>query len=181
MKRKDYISYDDMFISIAAITSYRSKDPRTQNGCVIVNPRNRIVSVGYNGFPDNCSDDEFPWSSPEKYSYVEHAERNAIYSAGRMGIPLDNCTMYLYSERGYYPCSDCARAISLSGITQIKLAYIAPGNISENGQYLWEPTKRMFKAKGIKISIIKLVNNSFLNVATKLQKSSNIISNQNRK
>ena len=59
-KRSDYISWDEYFMGIAMLSSYRSKDPNTRVGACIVNDNNRIMSMGYNGFPMGCSDDEFP-------------------------------------------------------------------------------------------------------------------------
>ena len=60
-KRTDYITWDEYFMGIAMLSACRSKDPNTQVGACIVNDRNRIMSVGYNGFPSGCDDDEFPW------------------------------------------------------------------------------------------------------------------------
>ena len=60
-KRNGYISWDEYFMGVALLASQRSKDPSTQVGACIVNDDNRIMSVGYNGFPRGCSDDEFPW------------------------------------------------------------------------------------------------------------------------
>jgi len=77
MKRKDYISWDELFIGIAELAAKRSKDPRSQHGCCIVDEDNRVVSVSYNGFPTGISDDEFPWDRGLKDDYVIHAEINA--------------------------------------------------------------------------------------------------------
>ncbi|MBQ2201756.1 MAG: cytidine deaminase, partial [Clostridia bacterium] len=60
-KRTDYLSWDEYFMGVSLLSSYRSKDPSTQVGACIVNENNKIMSVGYNGFPIGCSDDEFPW------------------------------------------------------------------------------------------------------------------------
>ena len=60
-KRKDYISWDEYFMGVAMLSGMRSKDPSTQVGCCIVSQDNKILSMGYNGFPIWCSDDEFPW------------------------------------------------------------------------------------------------------------------------
>ena len=43
------------------MSAMRSKDPGTQVGACIVSPDNRILSMGYNGFPNGCSDEDFPW------------------------------------------------------------------------------------------------------------------------
>lgn len=75
-KRSDYISWDEYFMGIAKMSSMRSKDPNTQVGCCIVSQENRILSVGYNGFPMGCSDDEFPWDregeDPLQTKYLVH-------------------------------------------------------------------------------------------------------------
>ncbi|CAM9472603.1 unnamed protein product, partial [Choristocarpus tenellus] len=61
-KRKDYLTWDDYFMSVAFLSAMRSKDPSTQVGACIVNREKRIVGIGYNGFPMGCSDDELPWA-----------------------------------------------------------------------------------------------------------------------
>lgn len=92
-----------------------SKDQSTKVGCVIAQG-NRVISMGYNGFPSGMNDDDQRrHERPLKYKITEHAERNAIYSAARLGIPLSWASMYL----PWYPCSDCARAIAQSGISHL--------------------------------------------------------------
>ena len=81
-KREDYITWDEYFMGIAKLSAERSKDPNTQVGCCIVSDENKILSMGYNGFPTGCSDDDFPWGKGEgldsKYLYSTHSELNAI-------------------------------------------------------------------------------------------------------
>ena len=60
-KRDDYISWDEYFMGVAMLSGMRSKDPHTQVGACIVSEEHKILSMGYNGFPIGCSDDEFPW------------------------------------------------------------------------------------------------------------------------
>lgn len=60
-KREGYISWDEYFMAVAQLAGMRSKDPGTQVGCCIVSKDNKILSMGYNGFPKGCSDDVFPW------------------------------------------------------------------------------------------------------------------------
>lgn len=60
-KRVDYITWDEYFMGVATLSGRRSKDPSTQVGACIVSQDNKILSMGYNGFPKGCSDDEFPW------------------------------------------------------------------------------------------------------------------------
>lgn len=119
MKRKDYISWDEYFMGTALLASKRSKDPNTQVGACIVNDKKRIMSIGYNGFPMGCDDDDFPWeregdnSFDTKYPYVCHAELNAILN--NRGANLEGCTIYV----GLFPCCECAKAIIQSGIKKV--------------------------------------------------------------
>ena len=88
MKREDYINWDEYFMGIALLTAMRSKDPNSQVGACIVSPENKILSLGYNGMPMGCSDDEMPWEREgaplqTKYMYVCHAELNAILNSVR--------------------------------------------------------------------------------------------------
>jgi len=156
-KRKDYISWNSYFIGLAAISSFRSKDPNTQIGACIVQD-DSPVAIGYNGFPRGCSDNDFPWDREgkhdyeTKYPFVEHAERNAIFNAAKRGISLNGATIYLYSEKGYYPCSECARAIIQSGIKKLVMSHAIPENTDK---YDWTATKKMLKASEVKIIILK--------------------------
>ena len=63
MKRTDYINWDEYFMGIALLTAMRSKDPNSQVGACIVSSENKILSLGYNGMPIGCSDDEMPWEA----------------------------------------------------------------------------------------------------------------------
>lgn len=118
MKRQDYISWDEYFMGIAILTSMRSKDPNSQVGACIVSQDNKILSLGYNGMPIGCSDDEMPWDREgsaldTKYMYVCHAELNAI---------LNSPYSTLRGSRVYvtlFPCNECAKAIIQSGIKEI--------------------------------------------------------------
>lgn len=114
-KRKDYISWDEYFMGIAKMSALRSKDPNTQVGACIVSRDNKILSMGYNGLPIGCSDDEFPWTREgdpldNKYMYTAHSELNAILNY--RGGSLDNAKMYVT----LFPCNECAKAIIQAGI-----------------------------------------------------------------
>lgn len=104
------------FMELAKYVGQWSKDRSTQVGCVIVGPYKEIRSIGYNSFPRGLDDEvEARHTRPEKYKWTEHAERNALYAAARIGVPVDGCTMYL----PWFPCMDCARAIVQSGISTL--------------------------------------------------------------
>ncbi len=148
-KREDYITWDEYFMGIAMLSARRSKDPSTQVGACIVNNRNKIMSVGYNGFPLGCSDDCFPWdrSGDEyetKYPYVCHAELNAILNNG--GSSLEGCKIYV----ALFPCNECAKAIIQSGIKEV--IYLSDKYADTVGV---RASKRMFDAAGVKYTQLK--------------------------
>lgn len=108
--------WDSYYIAICRVVAARSKDPGTQLGCVIAGPAHEIRSTGYNSFPRGIRDDVPERKErPEKYLWIEHAERNAIYNAARAGTALEGCTLYVE----LMPCMDCARAIVQAGIREV--------------------------------------------------------------
>ncbi len=104
------------YLGVCRSLALRSKDPATQIGCVVVGPAHEIRSTGYNSFPRGIHD-TVPerLERPEKYLWIEHAERNAIYNAARAGTALEGCTVYVEVT----PCMDCARAIVQAGIARV--------------------------------------------------------------
>jgi dCMP deaminase len=103
-------------MAMLPLIAERSHDPNTKTSCVIVGPDHEIRSTGYNGFPRGIRDDvPERLERPEKYFWIEHAERNAIYNAARVGVPLKDCTLYL----SWLPCMDCARAMIQAGISRL--------------------------------------------------------------
>lgn len=146
-KRKDYISWDEYFMGVAYLASERSKDPNSQVGCCIVSQDNKILSMGYNGFPMGCSDDEFPWDRENaaedpynaKYMYVTHSEMNAILNF--RGGSLEGSKLYVT----LFPCNECTKAIIQSGIRTI---------IYDSDKYADTPStkasKRMLDAAGVR-------------------------------
>ena len=119
MKRSDYITWDQYFMGIAIMSANRSKDPNTQVGACIVDQDNRILTVGYNGMPSGCNDDEMPWDREgegmaSKYFFVCHAELNAILNY-RGGGTLRGSRCYVT----LFPCNECAKAIIQAGIKRV--------------------------------------------------------------
>ena len=143
MKREDYISWDQYFMGIALMSAHRSKDPNTQVGACIVDQNNKILSIGYNGMPRGCNDDEMPWERDgemldTKYAYVCHAELNAILNYG--GGSLEGAKVYVT----LYPCNECAKAIIQCGIKEV---------IYKSDKYMDSAatiaSKRMFDMAGV--------------------------------
>lgn len=138
------------YVALAEHISQWSDDRSTQVGAVIVGPNNRVVSVGPNGFPSGVVDSPERHERPDKYLYMEHAERNAIYNA-RL-IP-EGSVLYM----NYYPCpcSDCARAIIQSGIRAI-VGPDKPFPGKGNGVHYDAQTTpiTMLKEAGVKLIVI---------------------------
>ena len=154
MKRQEYLSWDEYFMGIAALSALRSKDPSTQVGACIVNSDKRILSVGYNGMPRCCDDDEYPWDKNEnaldsKYLYVCHAELNAILNCAVGSVR--GCTVYV----SLFPCNECAKAIIQSGITEI--VYMCDKYADSEGVIA---SKRMLDSAGVKYRQYKPSNKS---------------------
>ncbi len=144
-KREDYISWDEYFMGVAKLSGMRSKDPNTQVGACIVSQDHKILSMGYNGFPIGCSDDEFPWAREgdpldNKYFYTTHSELNAILNY--RGGSLDGAKLYVT----LFPCNECAKAIIQSGIRTIVYGedkYSATASVIAS--------KRMLRAAGVEL------------------------------
>jgi dCMP deaminase len=116
------MNWTDYFLNIAEQVKLKSKDHSTQIGAVIVGEDNEVLSTGYNSFPRGMDDSKQERQErPEKYFWFEHAERNAIYNAARVGIPLKGSSIYLTSG---LPCMDCARGIVNSGIKVVYCKHI---------------------------------------------------------
>ena len=118
VKRNDYITWDEYFMGVAQLAAKRSKDPSTQVGACIIDSNKHILSVGYNGMPTGCSDDDFPWDREgetldTKYAFVCHAELNAILNS--KASDLRGTTVYVT----LFPCNECTKAIIQKGIGKI--------------------------------------------------------------
>jgi dCMP deaminase len=144
MKRQDYLKWDEYFMGIALLSAERSKDPNTCVGACIVSDDNKILSVGYNGMPIGCSDDEFPWEREgstldTKYVYVCHAEMNAILNY--TGTHMKGAKLYVT----LFPCNECTKALIQKGISEIIFLsdkYAGTDNV--------KASKRMLDAAGVK-------------------------------
>ena len=110
------MNWEEYFFAMAKLAASKSKYRSSKVGCVIVGPDNEVRSMGFNGFPRGINDDiDERHERPIKYSYTEHAERNALYNACRVGIPLKGCRMYA----SWRLCIDCARGIIQAGIVEV--------------------------------------------------------------
>lgn len=144
MKKQDYLIWDEYFMGIALLSAKRSKDPHTSVGACIVSENNRILSVGYNGMPHGCSDDEYPWAREAeneldtKYLYVCHAELNAILNY--TGVNMRGSKIYTT----LFPCNECTKALIQTGISEV--IYLSD-KYADTSSVL--AAKRMMKSAGI--------------------------------
>ena len=117
-------NWTDYFLGLAKVVSQRSHDIHTQHGCVITDQNNRILGVGYNGFPRGLDDSKLPTHRPDKYPWMVHSERNA----------LSNCVVRPDDGIAYVTgqcCNDCAIALWQEGIKTIYM-------INDHGTHLFD-------------------------------------------
>jgi dCMP deaminase len=109
-------SRERRLFDLARFVGEWSKDRSRKVGAVIADSNDSVRAIGYNGFPRGADDRiEMRHERPAKYLWTEHAERNAIYEAARIGVSTDGCTMYV----PWFPCMDCARALVQAGIRRL--------------------------------------------------------------
>ncbi len=156
MKRPNW---DELYITMCYLVGMRSKDEHTHVGSVIVDSDNILVSTGYNSLPRGVEPDpnrtRLSRDGGEKYFWVEHAERNAIYNAARRGINLKGCKLYV----PWTPCNDCARGIIQSGISEVVIHQNGQDFYDELTNSKWtdayERTYAMFRESGVKLRFEK--------------------------
>jgi dCMP deaminase len=119
--RPDWTNY---FLGLAKVVSQRSHDIHTQHGCIITDSNNRILGVGYNGFPRGLDDSNLPTSRPEKYPWMVHSERNALSNCV---VRPDNGIAYVTGQC----CNDCIIALWQEGIKKVYM-------IDDHGTHLFD-------------------------------------------
>ena len=143
--------WDEWFMRMVYIIASKSKDRSSKIGAVIVN-NNQIVKVGYNGFPMGVDDDiAIRHDRPLKYSFVSHAESNAIFFAARDGAKTDGCSMYTNG----LCCVECAKAVIQSGIKNLIYHRQFQDKWNEFRREKWdghnEITTQMFLESNVKV------------------------------
>lgn len=148
MKRENYLSWQEYFMGIAFLSAKRSKDPITQVGaCIVID--DKIIGIGYNGFPRGNNDDNMPWGKEgeyleTKYPYVVHAELNAILNSNKS---VKDATIYVT----HFPCNECSKAIIQSGIS--KVVYFSDKHKDKDST---KASIRMLQNAGIEVEKIDL-------------------------
>ena len=136
--------WSERFLDLANHIATWSKDPTTQVGCVIVDKQNRIVSIGFNGFPRGVKDLVERYDDrPTKHLFLAHAERNALDNAP---LSVEGCTLY----SPLLPCNECAKSIIQKGIKKV-ISYKPTADVPH---FNWDVTKKMFREAGIALYLI---------------------------
>jgi dCMP deaminase len=136
--------WDERYINLAKHIADWSKDPSTKVGAVIVDDKGRIVSLGFNGFPQKISDNDRLNDRDKKYNVIVHAEANAILFANK---DLSGYTIYTYP---FQPCSRCAGLIIQSGIKRV----VTIKNDNQRWQEDFGTSEQMLVEAGVNIDYV---------------------------
>ena len=143
IKRYEKTDWNLRFIKLAQHIAGWSKDDSTKVGAVIVDPKRRVIGIGFNGFPRGVEDLQERYSDkPTKYAMVVHAECNALLSVGRS---VEGCSLYVSSLP---PCSQCAAAIIQAGI---KSVFCIDSEVPERWKQSCDTAFLMFKEAGVEV------------------------------
>lgn len=109
-EREKQRRWDEYFMKIAEAAASKSKDPSSKMGCVIVDTKKRVVSLGYNGMVQNADETKMTLSErPMKYYFAIHSEMNALIFAHQ---DLTGCTVY----NRVATCENCLKYCLQAGI-----------------------------------------------------------------
>lgn len=139
--------WDRRFLALAEHVAQWSKDPSTKTGAVIVDSSNRVVSMGYNGFPKGVDDlPERLANREEKYKIIVHCERNALLFARGS---VEWCRLYTWP---FMSCAPCAAMVIQAGIIEA----IAP--VSDNSRWIedFKLAQTLFDESGVKVKLLEL-------------------------
>lgn len=141
MERPSWIDY---FLGLAKVVSQRSHDIHTQHGCVITDQSNRILGLGYNGFPRGLDDQSLPTSRPDKYDWMVHAERNALSNCI---VRPDNGVAYVTG----HCCNDCIKALWQEGVRTVVMS-------NSHGTQLFDQKAKEHFDTFVRMSGIKIIS-----------------------
>lgn len=148
---------DEKYLTLALAERVKSDDPKSRQvvqsgvGAVVI-LGGRLIARSANVLPPRLKlhQDEFGIGiqEAERYHFIEHAERAAIFIAHRNGQSLEGATMYCTR----FPCSDCARAIVWAGLTRIVVA----SGLGGEGRWLesQRAAREILKRAGVKVRVL---------------------------
>lgn len=156
MKHDDKIfDWDDYFMGFAEYAALKSKDPSTEVGCAIFGEDGEMRSTGFNGIPRGVNDKEERMERPAKYTWMSHAEENAVAHAARVGVSLKGCDVYVTHQ----PCARCARLLIQAGVASVTVGtgHLAMKNHSPQE---FEDAVTMFTEAGVELYRIKEIDSN---------------------
>jgi dCMP deaminase len=127
-----------------------STDENTKTGAVIVLNK-EIVAKGTNKFAKDVKITEKRNTPISKRVYQDHAERNAIYQAAKLGIPLDDAIMYAT----WVPCPACANAIINSSINELIFHYEMAIKTEKDWEEDLKESLKMLIEAGVEVGMFK--------------------------
>jgi len=138
--------WDQLYITMCYLVGMRSQDRHTHVGAVITDADNVLVSTGYNSLPrgidiNSTNQHRLSRDNNQKYFWIEHAERNAIYNAARRGTILKGCKLYV----PWNPCADCSRAIIQTGISEVIIHQNGQNFYDKNTNGKWTDSYQIMK------------------------------------
>ncbi|NEW92520.1 deaminase [Rhodopseudomonas sp. BR0M22] len=152
---------DQKFLLRCEEIRQQSHDPDRSVGVVIVDAEGQVVAEGTNapptvlGLTRDQSHEAIRQNPDWKYFVLEHAERNAIFSALTHGKSLRGATMY----GTLFPCADCARAIAAAGISRL---IVVGSSLDPSRDEKWlnhyRHAEHILAMAGIKISVFDPTN-----------------------
>jgi len=143
--------WDRRYLALAQHIGQWSKDRSAKTGCVIADDNRIVRSTGYNGFVRGVDDnDEIRHTRPAKYDWSEHAERNAVFNAARIGVSVEHCTAYV----NWFPCKDCARAVVQAGL--IRLVGLEPNDDDPMWGEHFAFAKALFEETGVAVTLYSI-------------------------
>lgn len=137
--------WDERYLQLATLVASWSEDPSTKAGAVIVDERNTVVSLGFNGIPRHVENEARWVDRSTKYEVVIHCELNALVFAGRQ---VGGATIYLHP---FLPCSRCASILIQAGIRRV-VAPILPPHLEGRWAANLDLSKTLFKEAGVEVA-----------------------------
>ncbi|MFH1161390.1 MAG: cytidine/deoxycytidylate deaminase family protein [bacterium] len=145
-------SWDEYFMEVANAVAKRATCDRGRSGCVIARDK-QILVTGYVGSPRGLPHCDEIGHLLKQVTHEDgrisqhcmrtvHAEQNAICQAARLGIPLEDATLYCRMT----PCRTCAMLIINCGIVRV---------VCEKKYHDGKDSEEMFRLAGISLEFIK--------------------------
>lgn len=119
--------WDKRFMDLTkTIAKWSSCYQSNRNIGAIIVKNKRILTTGYNGAPagiKSCKEKgeclrqklNIPSGTRHELCYAIHAEQNAIIQAAKLGVSIEDATLYC----SHQPCVICSKMIVNAGITRV--------------------------------------------------------------